>query len=97
MGWRENMGINQMVPESKTLSQYSQNPQIETIPGQIANNANIAIAKSDLENRLSELITIADNSKGMTAEQVEDISAEGSQIINQLPPETARGIFETTK
>jgi len=47
MGWRENMGISQMIPNSKTLAQYSQYPQIEKGENQIANIANNAKAKSE--------------------------------------------------
>ncbi|MBC2716460.1 MAG: hypothetical protein HF978_14240 [Desulfobacteraceae bacterium] len=89
MGWRENMGIIQMVSDIKTYSQYSQYSQIKNTPYQIANIANIANTKSDpriseFSNRLAELITMADNSRGMTPEQVQSISEEGSRIIEIL-------------
>ncbi len=49
---------------------------------------------SIIGNRLRELIRLADNSKGLTGRQIEAISEEGSQIIEQLPPETVLSIFK---
>jgi hypothetical protein len=47
-----------------------------------------------IQNRLTELIHQADHSKGLIQEQIEAISAEGSEIISQLSPEVVRCIFK---
>ena len=47
-----------------------------------------------LQDRLIELIRMADNSKEVTADQMTAISAEGTEIIDQLPEETVQQIFK---
>jgi hypothetical protein len=58
------------------------------------NKAEIMAEVRRMQDRLTELIRKADNSKGMTPAAVARISAEGSEIINQLSPEKVREIFK---
>lgn len=94
--WRTVAKVDHSDSSMKPVSQYPQNSQNEKNAGQNANIANIAKAYSQpnpLENRLRELILMADNSKGMTDEQIQAISDEGDLIIKRLPPETVRQVF----
>jgi hypothetical protein len=94
--WRKIAKINHPDSALKPASQYPQNSQIEISHEQNANIENIAMAYSRLnqnENRLRELILMADNSKGMSSEQIRAISEEGSLIIRRLTPETVERIF----
>jgi hypothetical protein len=50
-----------------------------------------------IETRLAELIRMSENSKGMSDAQIKAISDEGDQIIEQLPGETVRQVFEIQK
>lgn len=47
-----------------------------------------------LQDRLKELVTLADNSKSMTADEVKAIPEEGCRIMDQLPENIIQEIFK---
>jgi len=55
--------------------------------------ADVISAIRIMENRLSELVRMSDNSQGMTHNQVRAISDEGDRIIEFLHPESVKTIF----
>ena len=57
------------------------------------NKAEIMAEVKRMQDRLKELVTLADNSMGMTPEAVDMISEEGSEIIDILAPDITRQIF----
>lgn len=68
--------------------------QVDGLKIAIADNkADVISAIMTMENRLRELIRMADHSQGMTPEQVRAISDEGDRIIEKLHPETVKTIF----
>jgi ferritin-like metal-binding protein YciE len=76
------------------FNQYPADDRAWTQDGIRQNKAEIMAEVRRMQDRLTELIRQADNSKGMTPDAVAGISAEGSEIIKHLSPEKVQEIFK---